>query len=151
MLGKIVSVKNGIVYVQLSIDVYQEDNLMGKNVTFGDRYIGEVTAIYNSMLEVSLIGEILSSKFIPGSVNMPPFNSTCRLTTLEEVNTIYGIDNNRNVIKIGKSFIYNDYNVCLNVDSFFSNHFSIFGNTGSGKSHFVARLLQGIFYDSKKL
>ena len=151
MLGKIVSVKNGMVYVQLSIDIYQEDNLMGKNVTFGDRYIGEVTAISNSVMEVSLIGEIVDNKFIPGSINIPSFSSSCRLTTLDEINIIYGIDNNSNVIKIGKSFIYNDYNVCLNVDSFFSSHFSILGNTGSGKSHFVARLLQGIFYDSKKL
>ena len=151
MLGKIVSVKNGIVYVQLSIDIYQVDNMVGKNITFGDRYIGEVTAVSNSIMEVSLIGEIVNNKFIPGSVNIPPFSSSCRLTTLNEINIIYGIDNNSNIIKIGKSFIYNDYNVCLNVDSFFSNHFSILGNTGSGKSHFVSRLLQGVFYDSKKL
>ena len=39
----------------------------------------------------------------------------------------------------------------MNINSFFANHFSIFGNTGSGKSHFVAKLLQGIFYDAKRL
>ena len=72
MIGKIVSIKNSIVYVQLTINIYQSENLISKNVTFGDRYIGEVTAVSNSIMEVSLIGEIVSNKFIPGSVNIPP-------------------------------------------------------------------------------
>ena len=151
MIGKIISIKSGIVYVQLSVDIYQQENLMGKNITFGDRHIGEVSAVSSNILEVTLIGEIVNRTFIPGSVSVPAFNASCRMTTLEEVDIIYGVDRNDNIIRIGKSFIYDNYEVCLNVNSFFSNHFSIFGNTGSGKSHFVARLLQGIFYDSKKL
>ena len=39
----------------------------------------------------------------------------------------------------------------LNINSFFANHFAILGNTGSGKSYSVSRLLQGIFYDAKRL
>ena len=151
MIGKIVSIKNSIVCVQLSINIYQIDNLIGKNVTFADRYIGEVTGATSNMLEVTLIGEIVNKLFIPGSVSVPPFNALCRLTTMEEIDIIYGVDRSSNIIKIGKSFIYNNYDVYLNVNSFFSGHFAIFGNTGSGKSHFVSRLLQGIFYDAKKL
>ena len=151
MIGKIVSIKDAIVYVQLSINIYQTDNLIGKNITFADRYIGEVTAATSTMLEVTLIGQILNNSFIAGSINIPPFNSSCRLTTLEEIDVIYGVSGDANTIKIGKSFIYENYDVHLNVNSFFANHFAIFGNSGSGKSHFVSRLLQGIFYDAKKL
>jgi len=151
MIGNIVSAKNGIVCVQLSINIYQTENLVSKNVTFNDRYIGEVVGVTSNMLEVTLIGEIINGKFIPGSVSIPPFNATCRLTTLEEVDIIYGVDRSSNVIKIGKSFIYDNYDVYLNVNSFFSGHFCIFGNSGSGKSHFVSRLLQGVFYDAKRL
>lgn len=151
MIGNIVSVKNGIVCVQLSINIYQIDNLIGKNITFNDRYIGEVAGASSNMLEVILIGEIINKRFIPGSVSVPPFNAVCRLTTIEEIDIIYGVDRTNNVIKIGKSFIYDNYDVYLNVNSFFSSHFAIFGNTGSGKSHFVSRLLQGIFYDAKRL
>lgn len=151
MIGKIVNIKNSIVYVQLSINIYQVDNLIGKNVTFGDRYIGEVSGMSSTLMEVTLIGEIVNKIFVPGSVSAPPFGAVCRLTTLQEVDIIYGVDRTSNVIKIGKSFIYDNYDVYLNINSFFSGHFAIFGNTGSGKSHFVSRLLQGIFYDAKKL
>lgn len=151
MIGNIVNIKNSIVYVQLSINIYQADNLIGKNITFGDRYIGEVSGMSSTMMEVTLTGEIVNKRFIPGSVSVPPFGATCRLTTLEEIDIIYGVDRTSNIIKVGKSFVYNNYDVYLNINSFFSGHFSIFGNTGSGKSHFVSRLLQGIFYDAKKL
>ena len=151
MIGKIVSIKNSVVYVQLSINIYQTENLIGKNVTFDNRYIGEVSSASATMLEVTLIGEIMNNSFIPGSIGIPKFNATCRLTTIEEIDIIYGVDKSSNVIKIGKSFIYDNYNVYLNVNSFFSNHFAIFGNSGSGKSHFVSRLLQGVFYDAKRL
>ena len=85
MIGKIVSIKNGIVYVQLSINIYETDSLIGKNVTFADRYIGEITNMSNTVMEVNLIGEIINNVFIPGNLTMPPFNSDCRLTTKEEI------------------------------------------------------------------
>lgn len=151
MIGKIVSVKNGNVCVQLGINIYQVDNLVSKNITFGDRYIGEIIGVSSNMLEATLIGEIVNKKFIPGCVSMPPFGSSCRLTSLEEIDIIYGVDRNSNIIKIGKSSVYSNYDVYLNINSFFANHFAIFGNSGSGKSHFVSRLLQGIFYDAKRL
>ena len=151
MIGKIVSIKDSTVYIQLSINIYQTENLLSKNVTFDDRYIGEITSLSSTMAEVNLIGEIINKSFIAGSLGVPPFGATCRLTTLEEIDVIYGVDNTSNVIKLGKSFIYDKYDVHLNVNSFFANHFCIFGNSGSGKSHFVSRLLQGIFYDARKL
>lgn len=151
MLGKIVNIKDSIVYVQLSINIYQVGNLIGKNITFGDRYIGEVSGISNTMMEVSMIGEIVNKNFIPGSINMPYFGAICRFSTKDEIDIIYGVDKNDNIIKLGKSFTYENYDVYLNVNNFFSNHFAIFGNSGSGKSHFVSRLLQGIFYDAKRL
>ena len=60
MLGKIISIKNYVVYLQLSINIYQVDNLIGKNVTFDNRYIGEVLSVSNNMLEITIIGEIVN-------------------------------------------------------------------------------------------
>ena len=151
MIGKIVSIKNGVVYVQLSINIYQTDNLIGRNVTFGNRYIGEISNMSSTVMEVNLIGEIINDNFIPGNLTMPPFGSDCRLTTKEEIDKIYGVGNGEDLIRVGNSYIYKDYPVCLNVNSFFSSHFAILGNSGSGKSYFVSRLLQGIFYDARRL
>jgi hypothetical protein len=101
--------------------------------------------------EVSLVGEIVNGGFIPGNLSMPPFGSECRLTTNEEINLIYGVNPTADLIKIGSSYTYRNYPVYLNTNSFFSGHFAIFGNSGSGKSYFVSRLLQGVFYDARRL
>ena len=37
----------------------------------------------------------------------------------------------------------------IDVNSFFSNHFAILGNSGAGKSYSVSHILQSIFYDAK--
>ncbi len=151
MIGKIASIKDGKIYVNLMINVYNIENLIGRNVTFADRYIGEIASMSSTVIEVSLVGEILEGNFIPGNISMPPFGSSCRLTTKEEINIIYGISNSENFVRLGRAFLYRDYPVCVNVNNFFANHFAIFGNSGSGKSYFVTRLLQGIFYDARRL
>ena len=151
MIGKIASIKNSIIYVSLSVNIYTVDNLINKNIIFDNRYIGEVIGASNNFLEVSLQGEIINGVYVNGSLSMPKFSSECRLITKEELDIIYSVNKNGNNIKIGKSYIYRDYDVFINIDKFFSSHFAIFGNSGSGKSYFVTRLLQGIFYDTKKL
>ena len=49
------------------------------------------------------------------------------------------------LLTIGKSVIFSDYDVKINIDKFFGFHFAVFGNTGAGKSNTVARILQNIF------
>ena len=151
MIGKIVSIKDEVIYVNLTINIYEMPNLIGLNVTFDNRYIGEINNISQTIAEVSLVGEINNNVFIPGNVSMPAFGSACRFTTNEEINIIYGVVNSTNLIKVGRSFIYKNYPVCLDINRFFASHFAILGNTGSGKSYFVSRLLQGIFYDAQKV
>ena len=151
MLGKITSIKDNNVYVDLSVNVYDMDNIIGKNVVFDNHIIGEVSNMSNSVMEVSLIGEIKDNKFIYGNLTKPSFKSECRIISGPELDIIYNVDKTKNVVKIGKSFLYNSYDVYLNINSFFANHFAILGNTGSGKSYSVSRLLQGIFYDAKRL
>lgn len=151
MLGKITSIKDNNVYVALSVNVYDINNIIGKNVVFDNHIIGEVSNMSNSVMEVSLIGEIKDNKFIYGNLIKPSFKSECRIISGPELDIIYNVDKTKNVVKIGKSFLYNSYDVYLNINSFFANHFAILGNTGSGKSYSVSRLLQGIFYDAKRL
>lgn len=151
MLGKITSIKDNNVYVALNVNVYDMDNIIGKNVVFDNHIIGEVSNMSNSVMEVSLIGEIKDNKFIYGNLTKPSFKSECRIISGPELDIIYNVDKTKNVVKIGKSFLYNSYDVYLNINSFFANHFAILGNTGSDKSYSVSRLLQGIFYDAKRL
>ena len=148
MLGKIVGIKDSVIYVSLGINIYNVESLIGKNVVFSNQFVGEIDSVANNMLYISLIGEIKDNVFLPGCSNFPAFNSECRLITSKELDIIYGSSNGYS-ISIGKSYIYNNYNISLNVNSFFSNHFAILGNSGSGKSYFVTKLIQSIFYDNR--
>ena len=46
---------------------------------------------------------------------------------------------------LGLSPLYNNSPVKINIDDMWSNHTAIFGNTGSGKTYGVARLVQNLF------
>lgn len=48
-------------------------------------------------------------------------------------------------LSIGKSTIFPDYDVKIDIDKFFSSHSAILGNTGSGKSCTIASMLQTLF------
>lgn len=153
MLGKIIEIKDNKVILLPQIDLYNTENLIGKNVIFKSKtnvIVGEVVSFINNNIEIILIGEIVNNKFIYGDINKPPLNSTCDLITKNELDIILS-NNSDNYITVGKSFIYNDYEIKIDVNNFFSNHFAILGNSGSGKSCSVAKIIQSIFYDYKDL
>ena len=153
MLGKIIAINDNIVSVQLQVNVYDYDGLIGKNVIFKDTSftnIGEVIAIGNGIMQVSLVGEIKNGRFLYGDISKPSFRAECHMIDNATLDIILNNDATNN-IKLGKSFIYPNYDIKLDVGNFFSNHFAILGNSGSGKSYSVAKILQGIFYQCKSL
>jgi len=48
-------------------------------------------------------------------------------------------------LSIGKSTIFPEYDIKIDIDKFFSSHSAVLGNTGSGKSCTIASLLQNLF------
>lgn len=153
MLGKIIAINESIVSVKLDINVYDYDGLIGKNVVFKDTdtfNIGEVIAIGNGIMQVVLVGEIKNNKFLFGDITKPAFKASCHLIDDNILNIILNSDAT-NTITLGKSYIYPKYDIKLDVGNFFSNHFAILGNSGSGKSYSVAKILQSIFYQCKTL
>ncbi len=153
MLGKIISIIDSEVKVSLTINIYNVLNIIGKNVVFESdkKIVGEINSISNNIMEVHLVGEIIDNNFIYGAVVKPSFNSICRLIKEEELDIVFGIDQNANSITLGKSYIYDKYDIKLNVNEFFANHFAVLGNSGSGKSYSVSRIFQNLFYEAKKL
>ena len=82
MLGRIIAINDNIVSVQLSVNIYDYDSLISKNVIFKDTTaisIGEVIAIGNGIMQVSLVGEIRNNKFLCGDISKPSFKATCNL------------------------------------------------------------------------
>ncbi len=156
MLGNIIDIENNIVTVKLAIDITTQTNLINVHVVFEDdsqKIVGEIVNIGIDTAKISIVGEIVDNRFLPGFTKKPSFKSSTRIITMDELALILGdqqIQNN-DQIYLGKSSIYTNYRINVGVNSFFSNHFAILGNTGSGKSCTVARLIQNIFTSNNYL
>jgi len=153
MLGKIIAINESIVSVRLGIDIYSIGGLIGKHVVFRDQYftsIGEVITIEDGVMKAVLTGEIRDGRFLFGDITKPSFNAICQLIDNATLDIILSSSSENNIV-LGKSYVYPNYNLKLDIGNFFSNHFSILGNSGSGKSYSVAKILQSVFYQCKKL
>lgn len=49
------------------------------------------------------------------------------------------------ILEIGRSVVFEDYDVKIRIDEFFGGHAAVLGNTGSGKSCTVASIMQELF------
>ena len=123
------------------------------HVVFNDnnrKIVGEIISIDKDTIKILLVGEIKDDVFLNGIVKKPNLTEGCRIIYKSEVELLLGKQDLDNVesFYIGKSLVYDNFNITGNFNDFFSNHFAIVGNTGSGKSCSVARILQNIFYKS---
>lgn len=58
---------------------------------------------------------------------------------------IHGQNKRYKTLSIGKSNIFPDYDIKVDIDKFFGGHSAVLGNTGSGKSCTIASMVQGLF------
>lgn len=151
MIGTIIKIENNLIYLKPSINIYEYGNMINKHIVFegNQKLIGEIINI-NEYIEIKIIGEIINNSFIYSDINKPSFNNKCRLINKEDLDIIFS-SNTKDNIKIGTSVLYKNYNINIAINPFFSNHFAILGNTGSGKSYSVARIIQSIYEDPNKI
>ena len=153
MLGKIVGIEDNQILLQINIPLDQVQNIVNMYVSLEDnenRCIGEIVDIKDSIAYINLIGEIQNDKFVFGVITKPSFSASVKLVSKEKIPMIisYPGEDESKYLYFGKSPIYNDIDINVPVNTFFSNHFAIFGSTGSGKSCSVSRIFQNLF--SKK-
>lgn len=148
MVGKIVYISNTLAHIELES---VSSNLMNMHIIFEDgnrKIIGEIEDIDGVKVTVHFLGEILNDRFLAGLIMKPSLNSKIRLITEEELKYLVGKDTENNLF-LGYSPLYSNCPIYVDINELFSNHMAIFGNTGSGKSYGVARLLQNIFEKTK--
>ncbi len=147
MFGKITEI-NGSSCVVENKSHLTHSELMNCHVVFpeSDRLVvGEITKIDESKICILLVGEIRSNRFFPGVVKKP--STTPRIINVNELELIIG-KQSKDTPSLGHSAIYKKYDVKVPIDSMFANHLAIIGNTGSGKSCGVTRILQNLFTES---
>ena len=152
MFGNVISVSDQTIKLE-NLSKKVETTLVGVHIVFENKYkiVAEITSITRDVIECIMVGEFINNVFNSGIVHKPSHDSKVRIINSSEVVSLVG---NQDVdtptdLYIGKSLIYDGFNVSANIDNFFSNHFAIIGNTGSGKSCSVARLFQNLYYRQK--
>ena len=147
MFGKILYISENIAHVQNLGGTAGSSDLMNVNVIFeaqDQRILGEITEVNPEFYKIRFLGEYINGKYVNGVLRKPLLSSKIRIINNEELMEIVGTLSNKTFL-LGKSAIYKNFTVCPGINDLFSNHFAIFGNTGSGKSHGVARIVQNLF------
>ena len=128
-------------------------NLMNCHIILEDdnrHFVAEVIYIDETIVKALLVGEIVNNIFIAGTIRKPSATSIIRVINSDELQLIFGSNLiTKDRLHLGKSAIYSNYNISVSMDSWFSAHNAIIGNTGSGKSCSVARLLQNLYLNNE--
>lgn len=153
MFGKIRYIDDITAVVEINKENMVVPNLMNLHVIFETddlKLLGEVKKVDEETVHIDLMGQFVGERFIAGTIKKPTLDSKVRIINDDELNILLGKDDGKSIY-LGHSAIYPDKNVYIDINQFFSNHASIFGNTGSGKSCSVARIVQNIFLNKQFL
>jgi len=151
VFGKIKYITEGEAHVEANLQEGQDVDVMNMNVVFEEkdqRILGEVEEVNNDTIKIRFLGEFIDGRYVSGVIRKPLLTSKIRVVSNEELKELVGTYD-ETTLYIGKSSIYKDFDVCVKINDIFANHMAIFGNTGSGKSWGVSRLVQNMFSNPK--
>lgn len=113
----------------------------------------------NRVISLKLIGEIVNNNFNFGVSKMPLLYSEVHIVTNKELDIMLAVkdseikisaENTRvSSFSLGQSVLFPEYKVKVDLDLFFGFHTAVFGNTGSGKSNSIAKIVQNIYNKNK--
>lgn len=147
MFGKIKFISGNVAHVATVASAEQLGDLMNIHVVFeapDQAILGEVEEVTDEVIKIRFLGEFINGKYVSGVIRKPVLSSTIRTINDQELSAIVGVYDST-TFKLGRSSIYTNYDVCVDINNLFANHMAVFGNTGSGKSCGVARVVQNIF------
>ena len=151
MFDKIIFIGNDGCSIKLKEGATLTSNLMNLHLILEDstkKILGEVNDLDGDIVKARFLGEVVNGNLIGGTIRKPTLDANIRVIKPEEVPMFMGKDE-AGFMELGQSPLYDNTKIYLNVNNFFSNHFAIFGNTGSGKSCGVSRLFQNMFHDKR--
>ena len=152
MFGKIIKIINGNIVTIENKSSEALTEIINHYIIFEEesrKIVGEILEVDESYINVLLIGEIKNNGFTGGLIKKPSKYVIPRIIDNEELELIIGT--NKQSLIIGKSAIYEDQSIRVSLDDFFGSHSAVIGNTGSGKSCGVARMLQNLLLKSDKI
>ena len=151
MFDRIVYIGDQGAQIKLKDKEHLAMNLMNLHLVIEDenkKILAEVDDLQDDIVKVRFLGEIVNGKLVGGVLRKPKIDASIRVIEQNEIPMIVGRDE-AGYMLLGVSPFYNDHPVYLDVNNFFSNHFAIFGNSGSGKSCGISRIMQNMFMDKR--
>ena len=145
MFKEIITISKNFAIVK--IDNVINDDLLNLNVVFEEqnkKILGEVEEIIGNEAKINFLGEFHGDKFYDGIIRKPSTKAHIRIINANELAELTGY-NDHSAMILGLSPLYNNSPIKVNINDMWSNHTAIFGNTGSGKTYGVARLVQNLF------
>ncbi len=146
MFNKILTINKNSAVVSLTDDRTSIKDLINLHVVFEDdnkKILGEIDSINKETVNVSFLGELTNDDFIGGLIKKPSMDAKIRIINNDELKILTGSE--KESISLGVSPLYNGFKLNVPIDDLFSNHTAIFGNTGSGKTYGICRILQNVF------
>lgn len=151
IFGKILYISDNIAHVEnVSKDTITAD-LMNIHVIFEDkdqRILGEVIELNDEEIKIRFLGEYVNNRYVNGVIRKPLLSSSLRIINSEELMELVGTLSKESFV-LGESATYKGFQICPDINALFSNHLAIFGNSGSGKSCGVSRVIQNILGNPK--
>ena len=145
MFGNITAVSKNFATVMIASNV--SDDILNLNVVFEDnnkKILGEVEEINGNTVNITFLGEFHEGKFFSGIIRKPSLSAKVRVINNDELGELVGAKDDK-TMTLGLSPLYNDYPIKVDIDKMWSNHSAFFGNTGSGKTYGVTRVVQNLF------
>ena len=149
MLGKILTISKTGAIVSINQEATSIKDLINLHVVFEDndkKILGEIDSIEKDTIKVNFLGELTDNDFIGGLIKKPSLEANVRIINEDELKILTGPS--ERCLRLGVSPLYNDAPLNVSIDELFSNHTAIFGNTGSGKTYGICRIIQNIFANS---
>ena len=148
MFGKIKKINNNEIVIE-NLTGKSIPSIINCHVVFLEdnrKIIGEIIYIDEIEAKILLVGEIINDTFHAGLIRKPSGTAEVRVINGSELELMYGKNSlNKENLYLGTSAVYQNFNISVPLNNFFSMHNAIIGNTGSGKSCGVARILQNLF------
>lgn len=153
MFGKILYISDNTAILENTGQGEARGDLLNLHVIFehGDqRILGEIIEMKETQIKIRFLGEFINGKYYNGVLRKASLDSKVRVINREELLELVGVESKENFI-LGRSAIYKDFDICPNINDLFANHMCIFGNSGSGKSCGVSRIIQNILSNKNSL
>lgn len=147
MFNKIIYIGDTDVDIELAVDAHIQGDIMNMPIVLQDSaksILAEIKDMHPNYVKAKMLGELVGDRFLGGILRKPSLDATIRSLTEEELRYIVG-ENKRGNLLLGTSPFYNSKEIYVDMNELFSKHIGIIGNTGSGKSCGISRIIQNIF------